>query len=137
MKENWKELIGKRILLRKKHVTTTSVVEATVVEVSESGKFVKFKWRHGGESWQVPEDEYSFSYDKILEVLEPAKEIKTEEKKEPIYETLQLNECLIIEKKNDMLLVATNRTGRIELEHVKIPIPPVPYTTVKRGEVDK
>ena len=83
MKENWKELIGKRILLKKKYLTTAYITEATVVEISESGKFVKFKWRHGGESWEVPDDEYSFSYDKVLEVLgQASKEIEAEEKSE-------------------------------------------------------
>ena len=84
MKEKWNELIGKRILLRKKHLTTTSITEATVVEVSESGKFVNFKWRHGGESWEIPNDEYdSFHYDKILEVLGPTpEEIEAERKSE-------------------------------------------------------
>ena len=69
MKENWNELLGKRILLRKKYLTATSITEATVVETSESGKCVKFKWQSGAESWEVPEDGYSFGYDKILEVL--------------------------------------------------------------------
>ena len=69
MKENWNELLGKRILLRKKYLTSTSIIEATVVEISESGKYVKFKWESGAETWKIPEDEYSFGYDKILEVL--------------------------------------------------------------------
>ena len=81
MKENWNELIGKRILLRLKHLSTTSIVEATVIEVSESGKYVKFHWKSGSESWQVPEDEYSFSYDKILEVLGPTPEEREAERK--------------------------------------------------------
>ncbi|MCK4669542.1 hypothetical protein KAT21_05435 [Candidatus Bathyarchaeota archaeon] len=79
MKENWNELLGKRILLRKKHLTTTSITEATVVEISKSGKYVKFKWVSGTESWETPEDEYSFSYDKILEVLDKKEEKGIEE----------------------------------------------------------
>ena len=77
MKENWKELIGKRILLRQKYLSTISITEATearVVEVSESGKYVKFRWQSGSESWEIPEDEYRFNYDKLLEVLGPAPE---------------------------------------------------------------
>ena len=163
MKENWKELIGKRILLRQKHLSTTSITEATVVEVSESGKFVKFRWESGSESWQVPEDEYSFSYDKILEVLgltpeERETEKKSEEEKAytqkmldmvratadgkdqtihitfpeeqseeeseiyngGIYETLKPNECYLITKKGDSILVVTNKDGKIGVKWVSI-----------------
>lgn len=81
MIENWKDLIGKRILLRRKYLSTTSITEATVVEISESRKYVKFKWESGSESWQVPEDEYSFSFDKLLEVLGPTPEEREAEKK--------------------------------------------------------
>ena len=80
MKENWNELLGKRILLRKKYLTTTGVIEATVAEISKSGKFVKFKWVSGTESWETPEDEYSFSYDKLLEVLDKKGEKENENK---------------------------------------------------------
>lgn len=70
MKEKWDELIGKRILLRSKYLTRVKAVEATVIEISPSGKYVKFKWQIGNETWEIPEDEYSFSYNKILEVLD-------------------------------------------------------------------
>lgn len=163
MKENWKELIGKRILLRQKYLSTISITEATVVEVSESGKFVKFRWESGSESWQVPEDEYSFSYDKILEVLgltpeERETEKKSEEEKAytqkmldmvratadgkdqtihitfpeeqseeeseiyngGIYETLKPNECYLITKKGDSILVVTNKDGKIGVKWVSI-----------------
>ena len=69
MKQNWNGLIGKRILLRKNYLTGIHIMEATVVEVSATGKYVRFKWESGSKSWEVPEDEYSFNYDKILEVL--------------------------------------------------------------------
>ena len=163
MKENWKELIGKRILLRQKYLSTISITEATVVEVSESGKFVKFRWESGSESWQVPEDEYNFSYDKILEVLgltpeERETEKKSEEEKAytqkmldmvratadgkdqtihitfpeeqseeeseiyngGIYETLKPNECYLITKKGDSILVVTNKDGKIGVKWVSI-----------------
>ena len=66
MEEDWESLIGKRVLLRKRYLTTTSAIEATVVEISPSGIFVKFKWQSGSETWEVPGDEYSFSFDKLL-----------------------------------------------------------------------
>lgn len=69
MMENWRELVGKRILLRSKYLTSTVATEATVVEVSDSGDYVKFKWESGAGTWEMPKDEYSFGYDKILEVL--------------------------------------------------------------------
>ena len=141
MIENWNELIGKRILLRKKYLSSTSVAEATVVEVSESGKYVKFGWESGRESWEVPEDEYSFGYDKILEVLQltPEKteaeeqlkkdqtihitfpeEISEEESENGgIYETLKPNECYLITRVGDRLLVASNN-GRVELKWVSV-----------------
>ena len=134
-----------------------------MVEVSESGKFVKFRWESGSESWQVPEDEYSFSYDKILEVLgltpeERETEKKSEEEKAytqkmldmvratadgkdqtihitfpeeqseeeskiyngGIYETLKPNECYLITKKGDSILVVTNKDGKIGVKWVSI-----------------
>lgn len=142
MKEKWGELIGKRILLRQKYLSTTSITEATVVEISESGKYVKFRWQSGSESWEVPEDEYSFSYDKLLEVLESkgaeaeAKSGKDqtiritfpEEESEQeseiynggIYKTLKSNDCYLITVTGDRLLVASNKDGKIELEYISL-----------------
>lgn len=68
MKENWKSLIGKRILLKRKYLSQTSIEEATVLNVS--GKYVKFKWETGAHSWEIPEDEPSFGYTEILEILD-------------------------------------------------------------------
>ena len=139
MKENWNVLIGKRILLRQKYLSTISITEATVVEVSESGEYVKFRWQSGSESWQTPEDEYSFNYDKILEVLEQSKEEQSEkdqtihitfpeEQSEEeselyngaIYETLKPNDCYLITRVGDRLLVASNKDGMTELKWVSI-----------------
>ena len=142
MKQNWEELIGKRILLRQKYLSTISITEATVVKVSESGKYVKFRWESGSESWEVPEEEYSFSYDKILEVLEPkGAEAEAKSGKDPsihitfpeeeseqeseiynggIYETLKPNECYLVTKKGDSVLVVTNKDGKIEVKWVSI-----------------
>lgn len=78
MKENWKELLGKRILLRKKYLTGTHAVEVTVIEVSNSGDYVKFEHESGAQSWEVPEDNHSFHYDKILEVLDSTEKTNSE-----------------------------------------------------------
>ena len=133
MIENWEDLFGKRILLEQKHLSTISIIEATVVEVSESGKYVKFQWQSGSESWEVPEDEYNFGYDKILEVLEQSKEKQSEKDQTihialseeipeigGIYETLKPNECYLITKKCDSVLVASNKDGKTELEWVSV-----------------
>ena len=40
---DWKELIGKRVLIKEK-LPSYSIIEATVVEVSPSGNYVKFKF---------------------------------------------------------------------------------------------
>ena len=107
MKENWENLINKRILLRQKHLSTTSITEATVVEVSESGKFVKFRWENGKEVWKEPEDEYSFIYDEVLEVLgSTPEEIEAEKKSEE-----ENNKDGKIEEPD---IVSNTLTGKIE-----------------------
>lgn len=73
MKENWKELIGKRILLNRKYVS--GITEMTVLEVSKSGKYVKFKRESGACGWEEPEDAPNFSYTEILEILDDDKEM--------------------------------------------------------------
>ena len=74
MKENWKDLIGKRILLRKKYLTGTHAIEVTVIKVSKSGRYVRFKHESSAQSWEVPEDD-NFQYDKRLEILDDDKEL--------------------------------------------------------------
>jgi len=71
-KEEWSGLVGKRILLGRssRYRCIIGVTEATVLEVSGSGKYVKFKWASSGsETWEEPADEFSFKYQGIVEVL--------------------------------------------------------------------
>ena len=69
MKENWKELIDKRILLRKKRKTILGIAEEVIVlQVSKGGEYVRFKWHPSGLiTWEKP-NSYSFQYNKLLDV---------------------------------------------------------------------
>ena len=55
MLPNWKELVGKRVLLTE--YTSATATEAVVQEVSPSGARVKFRWTNWLDSW-VPSDQY-------------------------------------------------------------------------------
>ena len=59
--DKWK--IGKRLLITEKWGTYPK--EVTVIEISQSKKFVKLKWVSGNELWEESED-YN-----ILEELPP------------------------------------------------------------------
>ena len=66
--KTWKEVEGKDILLRA--IPSNSIVEAKVLRVSGSGKYVKFRWAGRNveyETWEEPTSE-TFRY-KLLENL--------------------------------------------------------------------
>ena len=58
---------------------------------------------------------------KLNEVIRAVNSLKYIEKDEPIYETLNINEALIISKDKEGVLVASNRLGVVRLERVKYP----------------
>jgi len=47
--------------------------------------------------------------------------IKQKNKKEPVYEHLGPNECLIISKTDEELLVACNKEGEVHIKRIRIP----------------
>ena len=59
--------------------------------------------------------------EKLNEVIQVVNNLKCVEEEIPIYETLAPNECLVISKDDDGLLVATNRLGTVHLERVPFP----------------
>lgn len=63
MSGEWNKLVGKRILMKLQF--ETEVREVTVVEVSEYGKFVKFRGMRGGDLWQAIGE----MYPKVIEIL--------------------------------------------------------------------
>jgi len=52
----WKELVGKRVLIR--NYSTWKIIEAKVVEVSPSGKFVKLKYPDDTTEWKSTDSIY-------------------------------------------------------------------------------
>ena len=67
--------------------------------------------------------EYSMAHmwGKLNIVIQALNNLKCVEKEEPIYETLNTNEVLIISKNKEGVLVACNRLGVVQLERVKYP----------------
>lgn len=59
--------------------------------------------------------------EKLNEIIQIIDNLKCVEEEVPIYETLAPNECLIISKDDDGLLVATNRLGTVDLKRVPFP----------------
>lgn len=64
-------LVGKRLLISRHYSYGDDVSEVTLLEISPSGKRLKFEWESGSSSWES-KDEYD-----IAEVLEtrPPKEV--------------------------------------------------------------
>lgn len=58
---------------------------------------------------------------KVNEVIRALNEQKCVEEEEPIYETLNHNDVLIISKSEEGCLVASNHFGNVELERIKYP----------------
>ena len=64
---NWKELIGKRVLLREKR--SAYVEEVKILELSPSGRYIKVEWMIGKlKEWRDTED-FDFHYE-LIEVLD-------------------------------------------------------------------
>ena len=58
---------------------------------------------------------------KLNEVIKTVNNFIYTEKEEPIYETLNINEVLVISKDKEGVLVASNHLGVVQLERVKYP----------------
>ncbi|MCK4735716.1 MAG: hypothetical protein KAT65_24895 [Methanophagales archaeon] len=67
--------------------------------------------------------EYSMAdmWGKLNEVIQVVNGQKCVEEEEPIYETLNHNEVLIISKSEEGCLVASNHFGNVELKRIKYP----------------
>jgi len=64
---DWKELIGKRVLLR--HRPLGYVKEVKILELSPSGRYIRIEWMDvGWDEWRDIE-EFEFNY-KLAEVLD-------------------------------------------------------------------
>ncbi len=61
---NWKELIGKRVLVGK--TWGNELIEVSVIEVSPSGERVKLRYASGYESWEQS--------DKYIAIAFPSRE---------------------------------------------------------------
>ena len=59
--------------------------------------------------------------EKLNAVIQVVNNSKCAEIEEPIYETLDDNDVLIISKNEEGLLVVSNRNGNVQIERVKYP----------------
>ena len=76
---------------------------------------------------KIAEMDYASDYNvatiwtKLNEVIRRVNKLKSVDNEEPIFETLNQGNVLIISKSDEGVLVASNRCGSVELKRVKYP----------------